>query len=60
MQNFYKRISGHIWSMLLFPGELSAVTVLAMWLFQDDAIEADEKDEHKHYIDGDDNDKGEK
>ena len=62
MQNFYKRISGHFWSMLLFPGELSAVTVMAMWWFQDDAIAADEKygNEHKHYIDGDDNDKGEK
>ena len=57
MQNFYKRISGHFWSMLLFPGELSTVTVMAMWWFQDDAIEAEE---HKHYIDGDDNDKGEK
>ena len=66
VQNVYKKISGHFWSMLLFAGELSAVTVMAMWWFQDDAIDADEKDdnEDKDYIDGDDDDddddKGEK
>ena len=48
--------------MLLFPGELLAVTVLAMWWFQDDAIEADEKygNEDTDFIDGENDDKGEK